>query len=175
MKLSRLICAAVCAAALIAPLSASADETGGCEDFAWPVKTELQWMKAADSEAVTSGAKLQAPPAKAITLSLQPMDKVAFPVTPTSRKKQPGTSHNGGVISFDGFGEPGTYQLSLSARGWIDVIQDGKPLKSSAHTGKSECDGVRKSVRFPIQSGPVVIEISGVAKESIKLVIRRAE
>jgi hypothetical protein len=103
------------------------------------------------------------------------MDKVAFPVAPTSRKKPAKTTHDGGVISFDSFGEPGTYQVSLSARGWIDVIQDGKPLKSSAHTGKSECDGVRKSVRFPIQSGPVVIEISGAATESIKLALRRVE
>jgi hypothetical protein len=173
MKFSQSICIAICVAALMAPLTAHADENGGCEDFAWPVKTELQWMKAADSEAVTSGAKLQEAPAKAITLSLLPMDKVAFPVAPTSRKKQ--ATANGGFITFDNIGEPGTYQVSLATRGWIDVIQDGKPLKSSAHTGKSECDGVRKSVRFPITPGPVVIEISGVEKESIKLTIRREE
>jgi hypothetical protein len=173
MKFSQSICIAICAAALITPLSAYADEKGGCDDFAWSVKTELQWMKAADSEAVTSGAKLQAAPAKAITLALQPMDKVAFPVAPTSRKKP--AAANGGFITFDSIGEPGTYQVSLAARGWIDIIQDGKPLKSSAHTGKSECDGVRKSVRFPIAPGPVVIEISGVEKDSIKLTVRREE
>ena len=42
--------------ALAVPLSADAAETGGCETFAWPLATELQWLKASDSEALTSGA-----------------------------------------------------------------------------------------------------------------------
>jgi hypothetical protein len=64
-----------------------AAEPGGCDAFAWPIATELQWMKATDNEAVASGAKLATPPEKAIALTLQPMSAVTFPVAPTSRRK----------------------------------------------------------------------------------------
>jgi hypothetical protein len=154
--------------------SAAADETGGCESFAWSVATELQWMKAADSEAVTSGAKLQALPAKAISLSLQPMDKVPFPVAPTSRRKSNGERY-GGVVTFDSVGDPGVYQMSLPVAGWVDAVQDGKALKSVAHSGKKDCDGIRKSVRFNIGPGPLTIEISGIPTESLKFAIKRSQ
>lgn len=166
----------LCAAALTLPLrAASAAETGGCDAFAWPIATELQWMKASDSEAVTSGAKLAAPPAKAISLTLMPMTEVSFPVAPTSRKKGNAAETFGGIVAFDGTTEPGVYQLSLATAGWVDVVQDGKALRSSAHSGKMDCDGVRKSVRFDIGAGPFSIELSGFAKDTAKFVVRRAE
>lgn len=162
------------AAALLMPLSAYADETGGCQSFAWPVTTELQWLKAAESESVTSGSTLKEPPAKAIALGLLPMDKVAFPVASTSRRKNT-DSRYGGFVTFDSVGEPGIYQVSLPMAGWVDVVQDGKAIKSAAHTGKMDCDGVRKSVRFSIGPGPVTVEISGIPKDSVKFAIRRGE
>jgi hypothetical protein len=166
---------AACAVALALPFSAHAAETGGCETFAWSVATELQWLKSADSETLASGAKVSAPPAKAISLSLLPMDKVSFPVAPTSRHKNHSGERYGGIVTFDSFGDPGIYQVSLPTAGWIDVIQDGKAIKSAAHSGKKDCDGVRKTVRFAIGSGPVTVEISNIPKDSIKFAIRRGE
>jgi hypothetical protein len=166
----------LCAAAFALPLRASgAAETGGCDAFAWPIATELRWMKASDREAVTSGAKLAAPPAKAIALKLMPMTEVSFPVAPTSRKKGNPAETFSGVVTFDGAAEPGLYQVTTETAGWVDVAQDGKALKSSAHTGKTDCDGVRKSVRFEISPGPFSIELSGFAKDTAKFSIRRAE
>ena len=166
----------LCAAALTLPLrAAGAAETGGCDTFAWPIATELQWMKASDSEAVTSGAKLAAPPAKAISLTLLPMTDVSFPVAPTSRKKGNAAETFGGIVNFDGVAEPGLYQVTTETAGWVDVVQDGKALKPSAHTGKMDCDGVRKSVRFEIGPGPFSVELSGFAKDAAKFSIRRAE
>jgi hypothetical protein len=175
MKIGGYLQIAVCAAAFITPFSAYAAETGGCESFAWPIATELQWMKASDSEALASGAKLQAPPDKAITLSLLPMSKVSFPVAPTSKPRANAGERYGGIVDFAGVPEAGLHQISLSIPGWIDVVQDGKTLKPSAHTGKSDCDGVRKSVRFDIGPGPFSIEISGIFKDTIKFAIRPAE
>jgi hypothetical protein len=175
MKIGGYLRIAVCAVAFVTPLSAYAAETGGCESFAWPIATELQWMKAADSEALASGTKLQAPPEKAIALSLLPMSKVSFPVAPSSKPRPNTGERYGGIVDFDGVTEAGLHQISLSIPGWIDVVQDGKTLKPSAHTGKSDCDGVRKSVRFDIGPGPFSIEISGIFKDTIKFAIRRAE
>jgi hypothetical protein len=175
MKIKRSIRIAAGVAALLMPASAYADETGGCHSFAWPVTTELQWLKAADSQPVSSGSTLKEPPSKAIKLALLPMDKVAFPVAPTSRRKSNGGDRYGGFVTFDSVGQPGIYQVSLPMAGWVDVIQDGKAIKSAAHTGKMDCDGVRKSVRFDIGPGPVTVEISGIPESSAKFAIRRGE
>jgi hypothetical protein len=167
--------AAIAAAAYLLPLNASAAEPGGCESFAWPIATELQWLKASDSEAVASGATLKEPPAKAISLALLPMDKVTFTADESRRRKEAGSAQFGGAVTFESVGEPGIYQISLPVRSWIDVVQGGKTLKSTAHTSKTDCDGVRKSIRFAIGEGPVTVEVSGLPADAVKFAIRRAD
>jgi hypothetical protein len=162
-------------AVLALPTAAGAAETGGCESFAWPLATELQWMKAADSDAAASGAKLAAPPAKAVTLALQPTDKVSFPVTPTGKPKGDTAQTFGGFVDFAAAEKPGVQQVTIASSGWIDIVQNGKTLKPTGHTGKSDCDGVRKSVRFDVGAGPFTLELSGVKKDQIKFSIRHID
>jgi hypothetical protein len=175
MKMQRSIWAAVAAAACLLPLNAYAAEPGGCETFAWPIATELQWLKAADSETVASGTILKEPPAKAIALSLLPMDQVKFTADQSRRRKDADKTQFGGGVTFESVGEPGIYQISLPVRSWVDVVQDGKTLKSAAHSSKTDCDGVRKSIRFAIGQGPVTVEISGIPSDTVKFVIRRGD
>ena len=175
MKMQRSIWAAVAAAACLVPLNAYAAEPGGCETFAWAIATELQWLKAADSEAVASGATLKEPPAKAIALSLLPMEQVKFTADQSRRRKEADKTQFGGAVTFENVGEPGIYQISLPVRSWVDVVQDGKTLKSAAHTSKTDCDGVRKSIRFAMGQGPVTVEISGIPSDTVKFVIRRGD
>lgn len=174
MHIQRSRLAAVAAACLL-PLNADAAEPGGCEAFAWPIATELQWLKATDSESVVSGGTLKEPPAKAIALSLLPMDEVKFTAEQSRRRKEADKTQFGGTVTFESIGEPGIYQISLPVRSWVDVVQDGKTLKSAAHTGKTDCDGVRKSVRFSMGEGPVTVEISGIPSDTVKFVIRRGD
>ncbi|MFA7306719.1 MAG: hypothetical protein WC026_08620 [Hyphomicrobium sp.] len=173
--MQRSIWAAVAAAACLVPLNAYAAEPGGCETFAWAIATELQWLKAADSEAVASGATLKEPPAKAIALSLLPMEQVKFTADQSRRRKEADKTQFGGAVTFENVGEPGIYQISLPIRSWVDVVQDGKTLKSAAHTSKTDCDGVRKSIRFAMGQGPVTVEISGIPSDTVKFVIRRGD
>jgi hypothetical protein len=175
MKQSRLLQALIGAAALAFSSHAFAEETGGCNSFAWSIVTELKWIKAADNEAVKSGAKLPQPPEKAINLSLEPMSAVSFPVAPTGHRKPEGDVY-GGIVSFDSpSGAPGSYQVSMETAGWVDLIQDGKALKSTEHSGKSDCDGIRKTLRFTLDPGPFIVEFSNVKKDSIKFTIRQAQ
>ncbi|SFV37768.1 hypothetical protein [Hyphomicrobium facile] len=175
MRKFGLLPVAVCTVVLTAASTAFAAETGGCDSFPWSVKTELQWMKASESEALKSGAKLPSPPEKAIALSLQPMSAVSFPVAPTGRLKPEGDVY-GGFVNFDGpSSAPGLYQVTLQTGGWVDVVQDGKSLKPTAHSGKSDCDGVRKTLRFNLDPGPFTVEFSNIKKDSIKFAIRQAE
>jgi hypothetical protein len=175
MNTAKVLRLLACIGSLAVPLQANAAETGGCGSFAWPLATEVQWLKATDSETLTSGGKLPSPPAKAIALTLQPVSKISFPVAPTSKRKAGAAEAFGGIVNFDAAASPGLYQVTLASNGWVDVVQNVKALHSSAHTGKSDCDGVRKSVRFDIQQGPFSIELSGIAKDAIKFAIRRAE
>lgn len=175
MRKCALLPVAVCTLVLAAATTGFAAETGGCDSFPWSIKTELQWMKASASEAVKSGAKLAEPPAKAIALSLQPMSAVTFPVAPTGKKKPEGDVY-GGFVNFESpSSAPGLYQVTLESGGWVDVVQDGNALKPTAHSGKSDCNGVRKTLRFNLESGPFTVQFSNLKKDSIKFVIRQAE
>lgn len=156
------------------PLPLRAASTGGCESFDFPVATDLQWMRAADAEALTSGARLAAPPAKAMDVALKPVADVAF-VRPPEGKTKDGEPAFGAVIELASVAMPGIYQVSLSAKGWIDVVQGGVALKTVAHSGKSDCEGLRKSVRFDMKDGPVTLQISGVTTSSIKITMRKAD
>jgi hypothetical protein len=163
----------IVAFALSTPVFAA--ETGGCDSFAWPIKTELSWLKASDPQAAKSGDKLAAAPEKAIALSLEPMSAVTFPVAPTGRAKAEGDVF-GGVMTFDsGASAAGLYQFTMQSGGWLDVVQNGKALKSTAHSGKSDCDGARKSLRFDLAAGPFTVQFSNMKKDQIKFTIRKAE
>jgi hypothetical protein len=76
-----------------------------------------------------------------------------------------------------GFRQPstGTYQVTLSDEAWIDVIQDGKFLRSIGSSGRSDCPGVRKSVRFELKPEPFVLQLSGVILETIVVAISAME
>lgn len=170
----RRITALTIVAMAAAPLPALAASTGGCESFDFPVATDLQWMKSADAEAVASDAKLTAPLARAMSVALKPVAEVVYTLTPEGKAK-PGETSFGAVVAFAGVPTPGLYQVSLSAKGWIDVIQNGTALKAVAHSGKSDCEGLRKSVRFELKDGPVTLQVSGVPVPAIKVTIRKAD
>jgi len=170
-----LILLAGCGSVLCAPAAnAGAATAKGCEGFLWPLATELAWMKADTSENVASGATLAAPPAdKAVALALLPASKVTFAAKPTSTQKPEDAEAFGGLVTFNA--TPAAHvQVTLSAHGWIDVVQNGVPLEATGHTGSHDCDGIRKSVRFEIGPGPFSVQVSGMKKNIVKFAIRPA-
>lgn len=161
--------------ALTAPVTAFAAPGVGCDGFLWPLATELTWMQSSTPDAVPSGAKIASPPAdKAIEVALQPASAVTFAITPTSTPKPEDAATFAGIVNFDGLSEAGQYQVTLSAHGWIDVVQDGKPLEAIAHTGAEGCDAIRKSVRFEVAPGPFSIQVSGVRTDKVRIAVRPA-
>jgi hypothetical protein len=154
---------------------ALAADTGSCESFEFPLATELSWMTAAEADQVASGAKLEAPPAKAVALTLVPTAQAKFETPPTGKPKTKPEESFAGLVTFAGTAEPGLYQVSLSGRGWVDVIQNGVALKSVAHTGKSNCEGLRKSVRFELGAGPFTVQISDVPAAQVRMTVRKPD
>ncbi len=76
-----------------------------------------------------------------------------------------------GVVEVDSIGQPGLYQLTASEEAWIDVIQDDAFVKSVGHSGKRGCPDARKSIRFQLGKGPLIVQFSGVDTDTIKFAI----
>jgi len=167
------VAAAVIALSFAAARTASAQEIAACDQFAWPVKREQALFGSKDLQHVASGAALDSLPDRAIALDLQPHETVSYVLAPARQPKIANSS--GGVVVISKVPKAGSYQITASAEGWIDVIQDGKALASSAHSGRRDCPDVRKSVRFDLQTGAVTIQFSGVDSKLIKLAILPAE
>jgi hypothetical protein len=133
------------AAALIALLTAAAAEDG-CRKFAWPLAREQALFAAADKASVTAGATLAAIPKAAFIVHLQPGAQAVFAIPP---ERQPRSERwFGGTIRFPALDKPGIYQVPLSDEVWIDVVQDAPYARSVGSTGRSDCPGLRKSVRL---------------------------
>jgi hypothetical protein len=170
----------VFAAALIAGLSftaartASALDIAACDQFAWPIKREQALFASKDLQHVASGTTLDSVPDRGIALELQPHDTAPYVLAPSRQPKIANSS--GGLVVISNVSKAGSYQVTAaSAEAWIEIIQDGKSLASTAHSGKRDCPDVRKSVRFDLQTGAVTIQVSGVDSKLIKLAILPAE
>jgi hypothetical protein len=166
---------AVIVGILLAGTPAHAAGTGGCDSFAWPLAAELALVKAGDATPVASGSQLDLLPAKAVALKLAPQASVALLATPSGKPKQLPETAFAGTVTVGSLEHEGLYQVSLSGPGWIDVVQNGAALASVAHTGKSDCDGIRKSVRFMLGQGPVGVQITNAPSDAITVVIRKAD
>jgi len=106
---------------------------------------------------------------QAATVALHPVNEVRFAAPP--EKRADATSY-GGMLAVD-VREAGTYQVSLSAGAWVDVLKDGAALASTAHDHGADCSGLRKMVSFALQPGRHVIQLSGNKEDTIKVLVAR--
>ena len=90
-------------------------------------------------------------------LALAPTPQVSFATTPN---KAPAPTTNSGMVIFT-VTTAGTYRVALGTSAWINVVQGGKFLSSTAHTHKLGCAGVRKLVDFALTPGNYVLQIEG--------------
>lgn len=159
------------AIAVLLAATAQAETAPPCTGFKWPMAREVAAAAAAGDNLTPSGTKTQAWPDGAVRLALAPGSEAAFPVPP-QRAPKPDTT--AGYLVLHAPASPGVYQVSLSGKAWIDVVQDGKTLPSGAHTSDSACPVLHKSVRFEISAAPVILQISGSDATSIVLTIMPA-
>lgn len=151
---------------LAVPLAAAAQDASGCAKFKWPVERERTAFATPGLPEIASGGTLPGI-MDPVVVSLKPQGEVTFEQTPGSRRKIDGA--HAAVLKMAPVAVAGTYQITLSDEGWIDVLQNGKQVRSAGFTGERGCPGVRRSVKFPLQPGAVTVQISGVATSSIKV------
>lgn len=143
----------------------------GCEAFAWPIAREQAWFNDAHLARRDPGARLSRID-RAVEFALAPMSKARFFMPPERPVSAEGY---GGEAVFLGVPRPAVYQVTVSEDVSIDLFENGARLKPISSTDAPGCAGVRRSVRYRLAPGDLVlIELSGAQKASIKLAFAEA-
>jgi len=150
----------------------AAEEPSGCDKFKWDIARERAALTAQDRAKLASGSEQAALPSSGITLALQTPPEAKLPMPP-ERAPKDGTF--AGFTSFKTAPKAGLYTISLSAGGWVDVVQNGHFLKPRAFSGATDCDGIRKTMKYELSANPLILQISGIKDESVSIAIIPAE
>ena len=150
----------------------AAEEPSGCDKFKWPIERERAALTAPDRAKLSSGNELAALPSSGITLALVTPADAKLP-TPPERAPKEGSF--AGFTSFKTAPKAGLYTISLSAGGWVDVVQDGHFVKPKGFSGATDCDGIRKTMKYELSASPFVLQVSGTRENSISIAILPTE
>jgi len=150
----------------------AAEEPSGCDKFKWPIEHERAALTAPDRIKLASGAELSAIPSTGMTFALVAPAEAKLP-SPPERAPKDGTFV--GFANFKAPAKAGIYTISLSAGAWVDVVQDGHDLKPKAFSGATDCDGIRKTMKYEISASPFVLQISGARDNALSVAILLSE
>ncbi|MDA9431312.1 hypothetical protein [Bradyrhizobium sp. CCBAU 51627] len=145
----------------------AAEEPSGCDKFKWPIERDRAALTAPDRARLASGSEQAAIPSSAITLALVAQQEVKLP-SPPERAPKDGTY--AGFTSIKD-AKAGLYTISLSSGAWVDLVQDGHFLKPVAFSGATDCDGIRKTMKYQLSDKPFVLQISGARDNSLSISI----
>ncbi|MCC8944975.1 hypothetical protein H8A97_07570 [Bradyrhizobium sp. Arg62] len=157
---------------LVSTSAFAAEEPSGCDKFKWSIERARAALTASDRAKVVSGSEQTALPATAITLALVAPGDAKLP-TPPERAPKEGTF--AGFTSFKAAPKAGLYTVSLSAGAWVDLVQDGHFLKPKAFSGATDCEGIRKTVKYDLAASPFVLQVSGSKENSLSIAIQPAD
>ena len=165
---------ALVVAFLLASFTAAraAEEPSGCDKFKWSIDHERAALTAPDRAKLASGSQVTAVPSTGMILSLRAPSEAKLP-SPPERAPKEGTF--AGFTSFKAAPKAGIYTISLSAGAWVDVVQDGHFLKPKGFSGATDCDGIRKTMKYELAAAPFVLQVSGAKEDSISIAILPSE
>jgi hypothetical protein len=157
---------------LAAAPALAAEEPSGCDKFKWNIDHARAALTAPDRVKLISGSELAAVPATGVTLALVAPADAKLP-TPPERAPKDGTF--AGFAKVTSAPKAGSYTISLSNGAWVDVVQDGHFLKPVAFSGATDCDGIRKTMKYDLSASPFVLQISGARENSLSIAILPSE
>lgn len=149
----------------------AAEEPSGCDKFKWSIERERAALTAPDRTKLASGSEQAALPSPAITLGLVTPAGAKLPTPPERAPKEGSFAGFIGVKAL----KAGLYTISLSAGAWVDVVQEGHLLKPVAFSGATDCDGIRKTMKYELSGQPVVLQVSGARDNSLSIAILPAQ
>jgi hypothetical protein len=148
-----------------------AQEPVGCDKFKWPLDKERATLNGTDLPKITSGDRVTWPIPWAATVALVPFAEAKLPMAPERAPKAPDTF--AGFVRVPAPSQAGTYKITLSSEGWIDVVQADRLVKGGPFSGATGCEGIRKSVKFDLAAEPFTVQFSAVRADSIKVAITK--
>jgi hypothetical protein len=149
----------------------AAEEPSGCDKFKWPIERERAALTAPDRAKLASGGEIAALPSTGVTLALVAPADAKLP-TPPERAPKEGTF--AGFTSVKTAPKAGLYTISLSAGGWVDIVQDGHFVKPKGFSG-TDCEGIRKTMKYELSASPFVLQVSGARENWISIAILPTE
>jgi hypothetical protein len=150
----------------------AAEEPSGCDKFKWGIEHERAALTAPDRIKLNSGSDQAALPSTGITLALLTPADAKLPTPP---ERAPKEDTFAGFARFTSAPKAGLYTISLSSGAWVDVTQDGHFLKPKAFSGATDCDGIRKTMKYELSASPFVLQVSGAKENSISVAILPSE
>ncbi|MCC8957061.1 hypothetical protein H8B02_27590 [Bradyrhizobium sp. Pear77] len=150
----------------------AAEEPSGCDKFKLSIDRARAALTAPDRAKLASGSEQAALPPTAITLALVAPGEAKLP-SPPERAPKDGTF--AGFTSFKAAPKAGLYTVSLSAGAWVDLVQDGHFLKPKAFSGATDCDGIRKTMKYDLTASPFVLQVSGSKENSLSIAIQPSD
>lgn len=103
-------------------------------------------------------------------LTLSATSAVTAPAAPG---KAPAADSRSGLAMFQ-VSRAGTFRVALGAPAWIDIVQAGRVIASTAHGHGPVCTGIRKIVDFRLSPGRYVLHLSGAETATVPVLIARA-
>jgi hypothetical protein len=150
----------------------AAEEPSGCDKFKWSIDREKAALTAPDRIKLVSGGELAALPSTGVTLALRTPADANLP-SPPERAPKEGTF--AGFANIKAAPKAGLYTVSLSAGGWVDLVQDGHFLKPKGFSDATDCEGIRKTMKYEISAKPLLLQVSGTKEDSISIAILPSE
>lgn len=168
-----------CAAAfswLQGPLAAHEDDGkpgAGCSAFTWNLGREFAAMKS-PATLLPASADPKVNPVRIkedqhIAATLVPQGSVKFAAPPARARNADNAT--AGLLFFK-TGAAGAYRISLSSRHWIDVLDGGRAIDSTAHQGQGGCELLHKVVEFQLPANrDLVLQLSGDTAATVDVLV----
>lgn len=156
---------------LFTTISFAAPVTGAaasCEKFSWSPAVPQKLLQQENKQLIESGARPKEFLGQAITIKLAPLASAGLQKSPERAPKDANSFAGKVQLSFP---TGGVIMIALTNNSWIDVIQNDRYLRPSGNAGAEGCPGIRKIVKFKIESGETTVQFSGSLEPELAFVI----
>ena len=155
---------ALAAALVFCSDAAIAQEASGCDKFKFAVDRERAALGEPDKSPLENGGALEVgKPFQARLTSSARFE--------TAPERPPAPGSFGAVLKLLTAPAAGVYTISVSGPAWLDVLQDGAPVKPLAFSGVRDCPNIRKVLKYQLAAKPATIQISNAKEETLAIVV----
>jgi len=107
-------------------------------------------------------------PGTAVQIPLQPVAELQ-PAVPPHQAREGGAT-TAARLDLE-IAAAGSYEILVDHSAWIDLVQGGTALRSTARLQALPCTSVHKIVDFSLSPGRYVIQLSGTTAASARLLV----